>query len=78
MSSMRGMGGLRAVRSPEHSANCNHADHAMVTQEAMLDQCPLAIPAYQARMNLDGLKYFQIAAKLVGQTPEVIGRSSPI
>jgi len=36
----------------------------MVTHEAMLDKCPLAIPAYQARLNLDGLKCFEIAAKL--------------
>ena len=54
----------RSIRSFEHSANCNHADHAMVTHEAMLDKCPLAIPAYQARLNLDGLKCLEIAAKL--------------
>src|SRR5258708_17526505 len=36
----------------------------MVTHEAMLDEYPLAIPAYQARLDLDGLKCLEIAAKL--------------
>jgi len=54
----------RAVRPFEHTADCNHPNHTLVTHEAMFDKTPLAIPADQARLNLEGLKYPEIAAKL--------------
>src|SRR5882672_4945000 len=54
----------RAVRSFECTANCYHANHASIAHEAMFDESPLVVPAYQARLDLDGLKYFEIAAKL--------------
>lgn len=54
----------RAVRSFEYTANGNHPDHALMTDEAMFDKSPLTIPANEARVDLKGLKCFEIAAKL--------------
>ena len=51
-------------RSFEDTANYDHADNAILTHEAVFEKSPLAIPADQARVNLESLDFPQIVTKL--------------
>lgn len=53
-----------AARSFEDTANRHHADHAIGTHEAVFEKPPFAIPADQARVNLESLEYPEIVTKL--------------
>src|SRR6266536_3497837 len=53
-----------AARTFENPANGNHSNYAIHAHEAVLDVPPLAIPADQARMNLEGVKCFEVMTKL--------------
>src|ERR1019366_5311491 len=64
----------RTARSFEHPANCNQANHATVSHEAMFKKPVLAIPADQARVNLEGLECFEIATKLGDRVAHHRGR----
>ena len=54
----------RPLRAFENTSNGNHPDDAMIAHEAMLDEAPLLVPAEQSGVNLESLKYLEVAAKL--------------
>ena len=54
----------RSCGSFEHSADHDHPDDATMAHEAMLYVPPFAIPAEQARLNVEGLKRAKIPSKL--------------
>ena len=53
-----------AARSFEDTANCDHSNHTIPTHEAVFDKSPLAIPADEARVNLEPLEQLEIVTKL--------------
>jgi hypothetical protein len=52
------------ARAFEHPANGNDSNDTIHANEAVFDKTPLAIPPDQARLNLEGLKYFEIVTEL--------------
>src|SRR5262249_49819508 len=54
----------RATLSLQHRTAGNHPNDAILAHEAVFEKHPLAVPTDHARMNLEGLKYFEVMTKL--------------
>jgi len=60
----------RATLSLCHRADGNHPKNALLAHEALFEKRPLAAPTDQARVNLEGLKYFEVMTKLSDRTAD--------
>lgn len=52
-----------SIRPLEHATHGDYAKHSSFTHEAMLHKTPASIPPKHARVDLEGLKGFEIASE---------------
>ena len=57
----------RATLSLQYNAAGNHTKDAILAHEAVFKKNPFAVPTDHARVNFEGLKYFEVMTKLSGR-----------